>query len=300
MRIGMHRWLLLAVLAAGLLGSISAAAAEPLNVVATFSILQDFVKQVGGGEVAVQALVPLGADPHTWEPSPREAALLADADLVVANGGGFDDWLLRLVRNAAKPGVPILLVAEELGPAEGGGSHHGHDHGADPHLWLSVPNAISYVETIAAFLAEVSPERAAVFAERSSAYIDELRALDAKLTQELGQIPPEQRVIITYHNAFSYFAERYGFAVVEFLVRNPDAEPNPRDLGRLVGLLQRLEKPAVFSEPQLTSGARYLEALARDAGAEVYVLFSDSLTAEVPTYVQMMEYNLRVLMEALR
>ncbi len=286
----------LLVLVVVLLGGASLLEARQLQVVTTFSILQDFVQQVGGEQVVVRSLVPLGADPHTWEPSPREAGLIARADLVVANGGGFDDWLLPVVQSAARTGVGVLRVAEDLPVLEGAG----HEHAADPHLWLSVPNAVSYVERIAQALQELRPESAAYFAQRADAYIQRLHLLDEKLQSELGQIPAENRVIVAYHNAFSYLAERYGFAAVDFLVDNPEAEPNPRDLGRLVDLLRGMERPVVFTEPQLNAGSRYMRALAQEVGAEVFTLYSDSLTAEVPTYVDLMEYNLQVLVEALR
>jgi len=293
-------WLLAALLVGLVLGG-NSGEARPLQVVATFSILQDFVQQVGGEAVAVQALVPLGADPHTWEPSPRDAVLLAKADLVVANGAGFDDWLLPLVQGAVRPGVPVILLAEEgMSLLAGGHGNHGHEHAADPHLWLSVANAVAYVERIADVLRELRPEQEAYFAQRSGDYTTRLWALDEKLEKELGRIPAENRVIVTYHNAFSYLAERYGFSVAEFLVENPEAEPNPRELGRLVGLLQSLGRPVVFTEPQLTSGTRYMQTLAREAGAQVFTLYSDSLTAEVPTYIDMMEHNLQVLLEALQ
>lgn len=280
-------------------------AARKLQVVTTFSILQDFVQQVGGDAVSVQALVPLGADPHTWGPTPREAAQVTRADLVVANGAGFDDWLLPVVKNAAR-GVPVLVLTEGLellaGHEHDSEEHNRdhHDHTADPHLWLSVPNAVAYVERIKDALIGIDPSQEEYFTERAQEYIQQLWDLDQRLLSELGTIPPQQKVIITYHNAFSYLAERYGFTVAEFLVDNPEAEPNPRELGRLVGLLKGLERPAVFTEPQLSTGARYLQALAQEAGAQVYTLFSDSLTAQAPTYIQMMEHNLKVLLEALR
>lgn len=281
------------------LWSASSLEARQLQVVTTFSILQDFVQQVGGREVAVHALVPLGADPHTWEPSPREAGLVAKADLLVANGAAFDDWLLPVMRSAAGPHVSLILASEGLSLLEAH-THHGHTHAHDPHLWLSVPNAVAYVERITQALQELSPDRADYFAENAARYIQELWALDGRLAAELAEIPPENRIIVTYHNAFSYLAERYGFEVVEFLVHNPEAEPNPRDLGRLVELVKQLEKPAVFTEPQLNSGTRYIQALAQEAGVQVFTLYSDSLSEAVPTYVEMMEYNLQVLLEALQ
>lgn len=283
------------------LGSVSALA-KPLQIVTTFSILEDFIGQVGGDRVEVHSLIPRGADPHSWESSPREARLVAQADLVVVNGEGFDDWMIGLVENAAQPGMKVLFTSQGLSLLERTHSHHSHDHnhGGDPHLWLSVPNAISYVESITQALIDLSPQNASYFKERSAHYIHQLKQLDQKMLDELGQIPEENRVIVTYHNAFSYLAERYGFEVAEFLVENPEAEPNPRDLARLVALLRKQERPVVFMEPQLSSGSRYVQTLAKEVGAMIYSLYSDSLSVDVPTYVEMMEYNMRTLVEALQ
>lgn len=276
--------------------------AKPVQVVTTFSILEDFVQQVGGEKVEVRSLIPRGADPHSWEPSPREARLIAQADLIVANGAGFDDWMVSLVQNAARPDAVLLFVSEGLSLLDHGHSHNHHDHahGGDPHLWLSVLNAIFYVEKITTALIEVSPQDAQYFTERFNAYSQELVWLDQLLLHELGQIPEQNRVIVTYHNAFSYLAERYGFQVVEFLVESPEAEPNPRDLAGLVTLLSEQENPVVFSEAQLTSGTRYVQALASEVEAQIYTLYSDSLSADVPTYLEMMKYNMRTLVEALQ
>lgn len=277
---------------------------KPLQVVATFSILQDFVEQVGGELVEVNTLIPRGADPHSWEPTPREARVLAQADLVVANGAGFDDWLFPVVKSAAGPNVPLVLASQGQEVLASGHEHHGHQgegaHAGDPHLWLSAVNAIAYVERITEALVQLAPSQEAYFLERSSAYIQKLRDLDARILLELESIPRENRIIVTYHNAFSYFAERYQFSVAEFLVNNPEAEPSPRDLTRLVKLLAKQAKPALFTEPQLSAGRRYLETLAGEVGAEVYTLYSDSLSPEVPTYLALMEYNLQTLLEALR
>ncbi len=282
---------------------VSPVSGHELQVVTTFSILEDLVQQVGGDRVIVNSLVPRGSDPHSWEPTPREARMVAQAELLIANGGGFDDWLLGLMKNAAK--VDSLLVfasqgleALEHGHAHGEGDDHNHHHG-DPHFWLNVPNSIFYVDQITQGLVTASPDDASYFQERSRAYIEELVELDEWIVGECEKIPRENRVIVTYHNAFSYLAAGYGFEVAEFLVTNPEAEPSPRDLARLVDLLGGMNKRVLFAEPQLTSGTRYMQALAKEVGGELYTLYSDSLSTEISTYVEMMKYNTRTLVEAL-
>lgn len=270
--------------------------AAELKVVTTFSILEDFVKQVGGTQVEVSSLVPDGADPHSWEPTPKEARLVAQADLLVANGGNFDHWLVNLQTSVAKKGVPLILASEGITGIE---EQH-HEHGGDPHFWLSVPNAVHYVTNITKALVELKPSQKEYFETRAEAYIAELEILDSKLLDQLGQIPKSNRVIVTYHNAFSYLADRYGFEVVEYFVANPEAEPSARDLARLVQLLKQQPKPAVFTEPQLNISKRYVQALATETEAKIYVLYSDSFDSKVTDYVQMMEHNGTVLLEALR
>lgn len=279
--------------------SVAPVQARKFRVVTTFSILEDLVRQVGGEKVQVNSLVPLGADPHSWEATPKESRLVAEADLLVANGGGFDQWLINLQKNAARPGTPLVFVSQGLAALTMSSSGHDH-HGGDPHFWLSVPNTIHYVDKITEALVALSPENTEYFLERSQLYLQELEELDRKIMLELGQIPVENRVIVTYHNAFSYLAERYGFAVVDFLVENPEAEPSPRDLGRLVQLLKQQVNPVVFAEPQLNVSTRYVETLAKEIQGKIYILYSDSLSEDVPSYVEMMNYNVKTLLEALK
>ncbi|NLL43872.1 MAG: zinc ABC transporter substrate-binding protein [Firmicutes bacterium] len=276
----------------------SPVSAHKLQVVTTFSILQDLVQQVGGERLEVSSLIPSGMDPHSWEPTPRDARAVANADLIIANGGGFDDWLFGLVGGAAQADALVIVVSEGLDVIEHEDSH-GHGHQGDPHFWLNVTNAIYYVEQIAQGLTTISPEDASYFRERADSYRQELADLDRWMIEELARIPEENRVIVAYHNAFSYLAERYGFAVADFLVANPEAEPTPRDLARLVELLRGMSRRAIFTEPQIGTGTRYMQSLAKEVQGEIYTLYSDSFGPEAGSYVEMMKYNTQTLMEAL-
>lgn len=269
------------------------------KVVTTFPILADFAQEVGGDRVEVISLVPIGADPHSWEPTPRDARSVASAQIVFSNGGGFDAWLDRLIRNAADPDTPVIVLSEGLVPLQAE-HHHGHEHEGDPHFWLSVPNAIYYVERISEALSALERENAAYFQKRTADYVQKLEELDQWLLTELGKIPPENRVIITYHNAFSYLAHRYGFSVAEFLVNNPESEPTARDMAQMVKLLNSYKKPVIFMEPQISGGHRYTAALANEVGGSVYILYSDSFTQEVSSYIEMMYTNGKTLVEALQ
>lgn len=274
--------------------------AGDIRIVTTFPILADFAQEVGGDRADVISLVPIGADPHSWEPTPRDARSVASAHIVFSNGGGFDAWLDRLISNAASPDTPVVVLSEGLVPLAGGEHNHGHEHEGDPHFWLSVPNAIYYVERMAAALSALVPENEEYFQERAADYIQKLEELDAWLLTEISKIPPENRVLVTYHNAFSYLADRYGFSVVEFLVHNPQSEPTARDMVEMVKLLSSYNKPVVFMEPQISSGHRYAEALTNEVGGSVRILYSDSLTQDVSSYLDMMYLNGKTLVEALQ
>lgn len=273
--------------------------AGSLQAVASFAIIADFAKAVGGERVDVVSLVPASADPHSWEPTVREARSLAGADVLFINGEGYEEWLADLVASSARPNLPIIELSEGLAAMSGPSHSVHHDHD-DPHFWLSVPNAIHYVEKICQAFAELDPAGAEYYQERAEKYINELWELDSWLQEQLAVIPKENRVIVTYHNAFAYFAERYGFSAVEFLVSNPEREPTAQEMAALIRALAKMKRPVIFSEPQFNIGERYVKSVAAEVGADVRVLYSATLTEAIPTYVDLMRYNGQVLVEALR
>ncbi|MBO8142046.1 MAG: zinc ABC transporter substrate-binding protein [Firmicutes bacterium] len=280
-------------------GTIGASpAGDPLRVVATNGVLADLAAQVGGSRVQVTSLVPAGSDPHTWEPSPRDAQAIATADVIIYNGLGLEPWLPRLLQGAAQPATAVIQLAEGIEPIAG--LHfdvHNHEEG-NPHLWLDVTRAMHYVRRIENALIEADPQGARHYRALARAYLDELEELDRWFQEQVSQIPPERRVLVTYHDAFAYMARRYGFEVAGVLVPSPDREPAASNMVHLVQLLRERRIPAVFVEPQIDPAVA--QALAREAGVRVAVLYTDSLTADVPTYVAMMRANARALVEALR
>src|SRR5690554_3694852 len=273
---------------------------QSLQMAASFAIIADFVQEVGGDMVTVFSLVPAAADPHSWEPTVQEARFLAKADVLFVNGEGYEEWLSDLVASTANPSLTIVEVSEGLEALEGPSHSIHHDHHHDPHFWLSVPNAIHYVEKIAQTLMKADPQNAQYFRERADRYQVELQELDGWLLEQLTAIPVENRVLATYHNAFAYFADRYGFSAVEFLVSNPDREPTAKEMAAVIKSLRKLPKPVVFAEPQFSVGEKYVRTVAAEIGGDVRFLYSSTLTAEVPSYIELMRYNANVLLEALR
>lgn len=274
--------------------------AREIRAVATFSVIGDLVEQVGGNRVRVDSIVPLGGDPHTWEATPREARNLAAADILFYNGLGLEIWVDRLIENTARQDLPVVVLSEGLTPLAGPKfTAHSHEQG-DPHFWLDVQHAMTYVERIRDALIDVDPNNRDYYQANAAEYLQELVELDQWITKQIQTIPAENRQIITYHDAFGYLANRYGLTISGFLVTNPDREPSAREMGEIIGRLQEFARPVIFIEPQLDSSARYAQAIAQEVGGDVAYLYSDSLSQEVSTYKAMMEHNGKTLVEALK
>lgn len=298
------------------------ASGQLLPVVASFSILQDLTRQVGGDRVSVSALVGPDGDAHVFEPTPQQARQLQQAKVLVANGLDFEGWLPRLKKAAGFQGQEIVAsqgIAVRTLP-KGQGHDHGHDHGAgkeghdhdhghghhhgpnDPHAWQDVKNAIVYVRNIAKGLATADPANAAQYDQRATQYIVRLTALDASLRQRFAALPAERRSVVSTHDAFGYFAQAYGLRFVPVRGLSTESEPSARDLAALVKQVRAERIGAIFLEN--ISDPRLLEQLARETGAAIGGrLYSDALSPDggpASTYVDMVETNAATLLKALQ
>ncbi len=281
----------------------------PLPVVATFSILGDLVRAVGGEHVSLTVLVPVGGDAHSYAPTPADAKAVAAAKLVVANGLGFEGWIKRLVQ-ASGSTAPFIEAARAVKgrtePKEAHGHNHGHKHGhdhggLDPHAWQSVGNARLYVEAIRAALAAADPGRAAAYQANAAKTLAELDALETEIRAAVARIPADRRRIITSHDAFGYFAEAYGVQFIAPRGVSTESEASARDVARIISQVKRDKITAVFLEN--VSDQRLMQQIARETGARIGgTLYSDSLSAAdgpAPTYIRMMRHNIRTIAEAL-
>jgi zinc/manganese transport system substrate-binding protein len=268
-------------------------AAERLNVVASFSILGDFVRNVGGDRVDVTTLVGPDSDVHVYTPAPSDAKRIADAKLVIVNGLGLEGWLPRLVQSAGSK-AQVVTVSAGIAPLKLGSA-------ADPHAWQSVPNARIYVSDIANALAAADPDDAEFFRARAKAYLDKLEALDREVREAVAKIPPERRKVISTHDAFGYFAAEYGVQFVAPLGVSTETEPSARDIAAIIGQIKTQKIPAVFLEN--ISDDRLIRRIAAETGAKVGgTLISDGLTGEkglAPTYIDMVRHNIKALTSAL-
>jgi zinc/manganese transport system substrate-binding protein/manganese/iron transport system substrate-binding protein len=265
-----------------------------LRAVTSLEVLADMVRNVGGGRVATEALLPSGADPHTFELSPGAVRGVAEADVVFMNGLGLEESIEDVVtNNAAGPvieltdGLDVIAGDDE----ESDGHAEGDDEHADgnPHMWLDVTLAARYVERIRDALIELDPDRAADYEANATTYLAELEELDREIKEAVETIPAARRKLITMHDAFPYFAARYGLELVAVAVPSPGQEPSAQAIADLTRTIEAEGVPAVFAEPQFSSSI--LDEAASDAGAQVLTLLSDAYVESVDSYLALMRYN---------
>lgn len=266
-----------------------APSARPLRVVASFSILADLLRNVGGSAIELTTLVGPNADAHVFEPSPADARRLSEAELVVVNGLGFEGWLDRLVRASGYRG-PVLTASAGITPRMQGAA-------PDPHAWQDLAHAASYVVDLRDALMKARPAHASAIRERSTSYLRRLAALDADVRASFAVIPRERRRVITSHDAFGYFGAAYG---IEFLApqgMSTDSEASAAAVARLIEQIRRQGVRAVFVEN--ISNPRLVERIAREGGATVGGrLYSDALSApgsEADTYLKLFAHNAATL-----
>jgi zinc/manganese transport system substrate-binding protein len=282
-----------------------AVAQEKLKVVATFSILADFVKNVGGDRIEIATLVGPGADAHVYSPTPADAKTLAAAKVVFTNGLGFEGWIERLIKASATKAQRVVATRgikarklEEKGHHDHDHHHHGH---SDPHAWQSVANAKIYVANIRDALSKADPAGKSTYEANARAYTARLDALEKEVREAVARIPAGRRKIITSHEAFGYFQAAYGIAFVAPQGISTESEPSAADVARIITQIRREKIPAVFLEN--VTDARLLKRIAEESGAKIGgTLYSDALTdakGDAPTYLDMMRHNARQLAAAL-
>lgn len=274
------------------------------KVLATTSFLADIAQNVAGNRIKIDALLPIGVDPHGFEPTPSDVRKIADSTLLVINGAGFEEFLSELLKTAggkrqiieASAGLPSRTPTENeiLDP----------DHQGDPHFWLDPNHVVQYVENIRAGLSQIDPAGAATYATNATAYIAQLKELDQWIVAQVKGLPTERRRIVTNHESFGYFADRYGFQIIGTIVPSVStgAAPSAQQLAKLIDQIKKTQARAIFLEtganPQLA------KQVAQETGVKVVVeLYTHSVTESsgaAPTYIELMKQNVRVIVEALK
>ena len=288
-----RQFLMAGMAAAGLLLG-TAQSADKLPVTASFSILGDLVRVVGGERVSVTTLVSPDEDAHVFEPKPADAKALLQSRLLVVNGLGFEPWALKLSRSAGYKGATLVvstgvkprLMADEKGRDE-----------TDPHAWQNPNNVVMYVRNISAALAKVDQAGATAYQANAEAYVKELQTLDAWTKEQFAAVPLAKRKVITSHDAFGYFAAQYQIKFLAPQGVSTDAEPSAKEVAQLIKQIQREKIKAVFVENM--SSPKLLAQLSQDAGATVGAsLYADALSsADKPgaSYLKMMRHNVTQL-----
>ena len=268
------------------------ARAEPLKVVASFSILGDLVRNVGGS-IEVTTLVGPDSDAHVYSPTPADAKKIADAKLIIVNGLGFEGWLPRLVQSSGSKSK-LVIASDGIAPLRLGND-------ADPHAWQSVGNAKVYVGNIRAALSAADPANAERYRANAEAYLAKLDALEREVRDAVAKLPPARRKVISTHNAFGYFAAAYGIEFIAPLGVSTESEPSARDIAKIITQVKQAKIPAVFLEN--VSDPRLMQRISAETGARVGgTLYSDGLTGEkgdAPTYIDMVRHNIKALTRAL-
>jgi zinc/manganese transport system substrate-binding protein len=270
-----------------------ARAQERLNVVASFSIVADFVKNVGGDRVDVTTLVGPNSDAHVYSPTPADAKKIADAKLIIVNGLGFEGWLPRLVQSSGGK-AKVVTATDGIAPLRLGND-------ADPHAWQSVGNAKIYVANIRSALSAADPASTERYRTNADAYLAKLDRLDREVRDAIAKLSPARRKVISTHNAFGYFAAAYGIEFIAPLGVSTESEPSARDIAKIITQVKQAKIPAVFLEN--VSDPRLMQRISAETGAKVGgTLYSDGLTGEkgdVPTYIDMVRHNIKALTRAL-
>ena len=279
-----------ALLVAGCLGCMAGAAcAKTLNAVASFTVLADIVREVGGDHVQVKSLVPPNGDPHEFEPSPDDARALKGADIAFVSGEGLETWFARLVKASGYAGKPVVASA-------GIRTHTLKEDGktvTDPHVWNSAANVLVWVANIERALSAAAPEDAADFRANAARYSAVLRDLDAYARKTIGAVPAERRKVLTSHDAFGYFGQEYGVTFLSPLGVSTETEASAAYIAKLIGQIRR-EKVRVYfiensNDPRLVR--QIAAATGATPGGELYVETLSPPDGVAPTYARMFRHN---------
>jgi ABC-type Zn uptake system ZnuABC Zn-binding protein ZnuA len=299
-------------------GSAPQTESNGLTVLASTSFLADIAQNVAGDRLQVQSLLPIGADPHAYQPVPADIAKIAESDLLILNGLEYEHFIESLLENAGGERVVVEATAGltphemEHGHEDEEGEEHadeaeageGHEHEAgDPHMWLDPNLVITYVENIRDGLIQVDPDGKEIYEQNAEAYINKLEELDAWIVEQVNQIPAKRKLLVTNHEALSYFAERYGFEVIDSILPSSSSESSAsaQEIASVIAAIKETGAPAIFLGE--VENADLANQIASETGVKVVdSLYLETLTDGAPagTYIEMMRHNVTQIVEALK
>ncbi len=264
-------------------------------VVATTAIFADMAENIAGGHVIIKTIVPVGSDPHGYEPTPADAQLVSSADLILKNGLNLETWLDQLIASANAK-AKVVTITEGIDAI-----HSTHNNASDPHPWMTAANGLIYIENIKQALVELDPANREVYAFNYGVYRRQLEDLDAYIAEQIKKIPEQHRILITSHDAFEYYGKRYGLRLEPLQGISTDAEAQTSDMLRLSKLIKESGVPAVFIET--TVNPKLLTQFAKDNKLHIGgKLFSDAIgdiNSDAPAYYQMLKHNTDTIVSAL-
>ncbi|MDQ2866743.1 MAG: metal ABC transporter substrate-binding protein [Candidatus Eremiobacteraeota bacterium] len=263
---------------------------DRIKVVTSISTFNSFVSAVGGSHVVVTSLVPIGASPETYQPTPENVATLARAQILVENGAGLESWLDRTVKNAGSSSLRIVTGTDGLKIIN-----------QNPHLWMDPQYAKNYVRKIRDALMRVDPSHAYEYRKNAGKYSRTLDALTRSIARRFADIPAQRRYMIVFHNAWQYYNDRFGITTLGFIEQNPGEDPNPQQIARLIDLAKLHRVRAIFSEPEYSP--KLARQIAHDAGISIVDdLYDDSIGTGryARDYISMLNYDTGVIVKSMQ
>ncbi|WP_019222174.1 metal ABC transporter solute-binding protein, Zn/Mn family [Bartonella rattaustraliani] len=282
----------------------STLADHKIKVIASFSILADFVKNIGGDHISLTTFVGPNASIHTYEPTPRDAQALKNSHIIFVNGLHLEGFIDRLI-TASGTKARLVKVSANISPLENKNqdknTQHYHHDSLDPHAWQTIPNAEIYVQNIATAFCEMDKKSCANYRKNAESYIQKLEAMQETLKSKIATIPKDKRVIITSHDAFGYFAQEYGFTILAPQNSSSEAEASAADVVQLIKQIKTNKAAALFVEN--ISNPRLIKQISKETGLKIGgTLYSDALSNEngpAATYLDMMEHNVKTIIDAI-
>ena len=286
--------LALALTACGGQSASPAGTSAPVILTST-SFLADITRNIAGDRQTVATLLPLGADPHSYQPTPQDVTNITQSKVLIINGADYEHFLEPILENAGGE-REVVEASAGITPREDAG-------GVDPHMWLDPNNVIVYVENIREALTHFDPEGAAVYQSNADAYITELKSLDVWIVEQVAQVSPERKLLITNHEALGYFATRYGFTIAGTVIESfsTDASPSAQQMAALIDQIKASGAPAIFLDA--ADNTTFAQQIADETGVRVVTdLHLESLTDGAPaaTYIDMLKNNVTQIVNALK
>lgn len=271
-------------------------------VLATTTFLADITRNIAGDRATVESLLPVGADPHSYQPVPADVAKITESKLLIVNGLEYEHFLDPLLENAGGERT-IITASDGLKPHTMEDEENAGQMVNDPHMWLDTTRVIMYVENIRKGLTDLDPSGTAVYQSNADAYVAKLKELDAWIIQQVSQIPAKKRLLVTNHDALGYFADRYGFTIVGAVLPSvsTDASTSAGQMARLIDQIKASGAPAIFLDA--IENPTLAQQIASETGVKVVTdLHLESLTDGAPagTYIDMMKYDVTQIVNALK